>query len=86
MDMNTKLLYKLSNYWFKADFSYIFVLNDKCNYVSKNFFPTLLDAISDTDRWVCIVSNCSKHQSSSSRVSIDNLTVLSSVEVGASEK
>ena len=39
---------------------------------------TLLDAISDTDLWVCIVSNCSKHQSSSSKVSIDNLIWLSS--------
>jgi hypothetical protein len=31
---------------------------------------TLSEAKSETDLWVCIVSNCSKHQSSSSNVAI----------------
>ena len=43
--------------------------------------PTLLEAMSDTDRCVCIVSNCSRHQSNSSNVSIDNLTWPSSAEI-----
>lgn len=48
----------------------------------------MLDAISVTDRWVCIVSNWSKHQSNSSNVSIAHCctgsgSVATAVVIGA---
>lgn len=39
---------------------------------------TLLDAISPTERRVCSVSNCSRHQSSSSSVSCASCSPMSS--------
>ena len=40
---------------------------------------TLLEAISETDLCVCIVSSWSKHQSISSKVSRDNAVLYSSI-------
>lgn len=45
-----------------------------CNFKLSNECLTLLDAISETDRWVWIVSSWSKHQSNSSRVSWPHCT------------
>lgn len=50
---------------------------------SKNIGPliiTLEEAISDTDRWVWMVSNCSRHQSNSSKVSTATLIISSGGE------
>jgi hypothetical protein len=42
-------------------------------------FLTLSEAKSETDLCVCIVSNCSRHQSSSSKVDIACDNALSSI-------